>query len=68
MQRSDMYPHKILINDIPVPPDSVRVAFETDYGTHTSYSEYFCTTEEFLEFFKPVVQHYERLKNEQHSN
>ena len=52
------------IKEIPVPPKTIMVTFEKNNGVHTSLNEMFFEPDEFLEFFKPLVEHYERVKND----
>jgi hypothetical protein len=53
------------IKELPVPPKTIMVTFEKNNGVHTSFNEMFFEPEEFLKFFKPLVEHYEKVKNEQ---
>ena len=55
------------IKEIPVPPKTIMVTFEKNNGVHTSLNEMFFEPHEFLEFFKPLVEHYEKVKNEQNN-
>ena len=57
------YPHTIKIQEIPVPVGTIQVIISTDYGTHTSTDEFYAEPEQFLEFWKPLVEYYERVKN-----
>ncbi len=59
-----MYPHTIEVKEIPVPPKTIRVVISTDYGTHISKDEFYAEPEEFLNFWKPLVEYYERVKND----
>jgi len=58
------YPHKIEIKEIPVPPGEIQVIISTNFSTHTSFHEFYATPEEFLEFWKPLVEYYEGVKND----
>lgn len=58
------YPHKIEIKEIPVPPKMIQVVISTDYDTHVTRQEFYSTREQFLEFWKPLVQYYEGVKND----
>ena len=57
------YPHRIKIVESPVPPKTVCVLIETDYGRYTTTRELFADHEEFLEFWKPLVEYYEEIKH-----
>lgn len=58
------YPHRIQIKEIPVPPKTIQVVISTDYGTHISKDEFYAEPEEFLKFWKPLVDYYEGVKND----
>lgn len=58
-----MYPHKIKIKEIPVPPKTIQVEITTDYGTYNTNHQFFAEPQEFLEFWKPLVEYYEGVKN-----
>ena len=58
------YPHKIAIGKIPVPSGMIQTIIETDHGKHTTRSQFFATPEEFLTFWKPLVDYYEKVKND----
>jgi hypothetical protein len=58
------YPHRLEVKRIPVPPGMIQVTISTDYGTHTSSDEFYATPEEFLEFWRPLVEYYEGVKND----
>lgn len=60
--------HKMFIKEIPVPKGTIMVTLEQDFGKHVTTKEMFFTPEDFLEFFKPLVDYYEGVKNEQRSN
>lgn len=62
------YPHTIDIKQIPVPSKHIQVKIETDLGPYTTTKEFYATPEEFLEFWKPLVNYYEALKNDQHTS
>ena len=57
------YPHKLIINEIPVPAGYIQVKIESDIGQHKSTKEFYATPEEFLTFWKPMVEYYESVKN-----
>ena len=57
------YPHKIEVKEIPVPPKTIMTVISTDYETHTTKHEFYAEPEEFLAFWKPLVEYYERVKN-----
>ena len=59
-----IYPHKISVSEIPVPPGMIQTVIETDHGTYMTKKQFFATPEEFLAFWKPLVDYYERLKND----
>ena len=59
--------NKLHIKELPVPPKTIMVTFEKNNGIHTSYNELFFEPENFLTFFKPLVDYYEGVKNEQSS-
>lgn len=59
------YPHTIEVKEIPVPPKTIMVVISTDYGTHISKDEFYAEPQEFLDFWKPLVDYYEGVKNEQ---
>lgn len=52
------------IKEIPVPPGTIMVTFEKNNGVYTSFNEMFFEPDEFLQFFKPLVEHYEKVKND----
>jgi hypothetical protein len=58
------YPHKITVQEIPVPAGTIQTLITTDYGTYETNHKFFATPEEFLSFWKPLVDHYERVKND----
>lgn len=62
------YPHRIEVKEIPVPPKTIQVVISTDYGTHISKDEFYTEPQEFLDFWKPVVDYYEKVKNETNQN
>lgn len=59
-----MYPHKIEVKEIPVPPKTIMTTITSDFGTHTSKEEFYATPEEFLAFWQPLVEYYEGVKND----
>lgn len=62
------YPHRVQVKEIPVPPKTILVTISTDYGTHISKDEFYAEPQEFLEFWKPLVEYYEGVKREQNGN
>lgn len=58
------YPHKVTVQEIPVPAGTIQTVIETDYGTHTTKHEFYAEPEEFLKFWKPLVDYYEGVKND----
>lgn len=53
------YPHKLTLTmEHKYPPNSCQVRIDTDNGAHTTYTRYFFTKEEFLSFWKPLVEQY----------
>lgn len=59
------YPHRVQIKEIPVPPKTIQVTISTDYGTHITKDEFYAEPQEFLDFWKPLVEYYEGVKREQ---
>lgn len=57
------YPHNIEVHEIPIPPKMIRVVISTDYETHTTKQEFYADREQFLDFWKPLVEYYEGVKN-----
>ena len=62
------YPHKIKVEEIPVPPNVIRVVISTDYETHTTNHEFYAEPEQFLKFWEPLINYYEGVKREQNAN
>lgn len=62
------YPHTIEIKEIPVPPKTIHVVITNDLGQYTTKTEFFASPEEFLEFWKPLVTHYEGINNDKHAS
>ena len=60
-----MTTHKMYIKEIPVPKGTIMVTFEQDMGKYTTTKEMFFEKPVFLEFFKPLIDYYEGVKNEQ---
>ncbi len=58
------YPHKITVKEIPVPAGTIQTLITTDYGTYETNHKFFATPEEFLAFWKPLVDYYEGVKND----
>lgn len=59
------YPHRVVVKEIPVPPKTIQVTISTDYGTHITNDEFYAEPQEFLDFWKPLVDYYEGVKREQ---
>lgn len=57
------YPHKLTIKEIPVPKGYIQTTIESDIGNYKTTKEFYSTPEEFLEFWKPLVNYYEQVKN-----
>ncbi len=57
------YPHTIKVQKIPVPAGTIQVVISTDYGTHISTDEFYADPEQFLQFWKPLVEYYDGVKN-----
>ena len=57
------YPHKLTINEIPVPAGYIQVCIQSDIGPHKTKKEFYSTPEEFLSFWQPLVTYYESVKN-----
>lgn len=57
------YPHKLTVSEIPVPAGMIRTLIESDVGTYKTTKEFYATPEEFLSFWKPLVQYYESVEN-----
>jgi len=58
------YPHTITVKEIPVPAGTIQTLITTDYGTYETNHKFFATPEEFLAFWKPLVDYYEGVKND----
>lgn len=58
-----MYSHKLSIKEIPVPQGYIQTIIESDIGGHTTRKELYADQSEFLEFWKPLVEHYEKVKH-----
>lgn len=58
------YAHRLVVKEIPVPPKTIQVTISTDYGTHISKDEFYAEPQEFLDFWKPLVEYYEGVKND----
>lgn len=54
------------IRQLQVPRGTIMVSFTQNNGVMETKRELFFTEEEFLKFFKPLVNYYEGVKNEQH--
>ena len=57
------YPHTLEIKEIPVPPKTIHVKIESDLGRYKTTKDFFAEPEEFLKFWKPLVEYYEEVKN-----
>ena len=57
------YSHKLTINEIPVPAGYIQTIIASDIGGHITKKELYATPEEFLTFWQPLVEHYEKVKN-----
>lgn len=57
------YSHKLTVKEIPVPAGTIQTVIESDVGNYKTTKEFYATPEEFLEFWKPLVTHYESVKN-----
>jgi len=57
------YPHKLTVNEIPVPAGYIQTVIESNIGNHTTTKEFYGTPEEFLTFWKPLVDYYEKVKD-----
>jgi hypothetical protein len=54
----------LTIKEIPIPPKHIMLTMERNVAdSHTSTQEYFFNQEEFIQFFEPLVKHYEELKH-----
>jgi hypothetical protein len=62
------YPHRVQVKEIPVPPKTIQVTISTDYGTHVTNDEFYAEPQEFLDFWKPLVEYYEGVKRDQNGN
>lgn len=60
-------PTTMFLKEILIPPNNIMFTMERDYGSYTSSHEYFFNPEEFLEFFKPLVEYYGKLDAEHNS-
>lgn len=58
------YPHKLVIEEIPVPAGYIRTLIESDIGSYKTTKEFYATKEEFLNFWKPLVTYYESIEND----
>lgn len=54
------------IRQLQVPRGTIMVTLSQDNGVMETKRELFFTEEEFLKFFKPLVNYYEGVKNEQY--
>ena len=57
------YPHTLTVTEIPVPPKNIHVRIESDLGKYTTTKDFFAEPEEFLQFWKPLVDYYEEVKH-----
>lgn len=58
------YPHTIAIKEIPIPPKTIQVVISTDYETHITKHEFYAEPDEFLKFWKPLVDFYNGVKHD----
>lgn len=54
---------KIRVEEIPIPKGTIMVTLTKEFGPHESKTQLFFDDKEFLEFFKPLVDYYEGVKN-----
>lgn len=54
------------IRQLQVPRGTIMVTLSQNNGVMETKRELFFTEEEFLKFFKPLVNYYEGVKNEQY--
>lgn len=57
------YSHKLTVKEIPVPAGTIQTVIASDIGGHISNKELYATPEEFLSFWQPLVDYYEKVKN-----
>lgn len=57
------YPHTIEVKEIPVPEGYIQTVIESDIGSYKTKKEFYATQEDFLAFWKPLVDYYEKVKN-----
>jgi hypothetical protein len=57
------YPHKLTVNEIPVPEGYIQTVIESDIGDYKTTKEFYATPEDFLAFWKPLVEYYEKVKH-----
>lgn len=62
------YPHKLSVVSLPIPPKTIQVKIETDTGDDTHNKEFYATPKEFLEFWKPLVDFYEKVREDEQRN
>lgn len=55
---------KLHIEEIPVPKGTIMVTLEKNFGPHVSKNQLFLDKQEFLVFFKPLVEYYDGVKND----
>ena len=53
----------ISVKELPVPPKTIMVTITRDVAGHESRTEMFFEPDEFLNFFEPLVSHYEGVKH-----
>jgi hypothetical protein len=56
------YPHTLSIKEIEVPKGYIQTMIESDVAGHKVKKEFYATQEEFLAFWKPLVDYYEGVK------
>jgi len=56
------YPHTLSVKEIPVPKGYIQTLIESDVAGHKVKKELYASQEEFLAFWKPLVDYYEGVK------
>lgn len=59
------YPHKLKVTSLPLPKGLIEVRIDSEVGKYETHREYYSDEETFLEFWKPLVDFYEGVKNDQ---
>ena len=57
------YSHKLTVKEIPVPAGTIQTVIESDVGNYKTTKEFYATPEEFLSFWKPLVDYYEGVRD-----